>query len=181
VDQNRFNSLTRYLTSHPSRRHLMRGLASLGLGLGMARLIDNAEAKKKHKHRHKNRKPKATPNEFGCLEVGDRCTSEDDCCSRVCEGKKGKRTCQAHDAGTCKQDGQLVPCNNRTDCGCFRTTAGSDICSELFGPSECADCQRDADCEALGFPPGTACGLSPIPCESGMACFVPCGTKHHVE
>jgi hypothetical protein len=126
-----------------------------------------ADAKKKRKH--KKRKPKAQPNEFGCLEVGDPCKSDEQCCSGVCEGKK----CRAHDTGTCKQDGQLAPCNNRTNCGCFTTTAGSDICAELFPPSDCAACQRDADCEALGFPLGSAC--APYDCPSGTACMVPCG------
>jgi hypothetical protein len=63
-----------------------------------------------------------------------------------------------------------VPCNNRTDCGCFHTTAGSDVCSELFGPSECAACQRDADCEALGFPAGAACA----PVGGDFACAEHC-------
>lgn len=178
MGQNRFAAVTRAVRSIPSRRDVLRGLAGAGLGLGIARLPDLAEAKKKRKRKHKKKEKKVRPNEFGCFEVGDPCRSEADCCSGICEGKKGKLTCRAHDTGTCKQDGQLVPCNNRTTCGCLHTTAGSDICSELFVPggSACAACQRDADCLALGFPPGSACGLSPIPCESGMACFVPCGT-----
>jgi hypothetical protein len=66
-----------------------------------------------------------------------------------------------------------VPCNNRTNCGCFRTTGGSDVCAELFPPSDCAECRRDTDCEALGFPLGSAC--IPYDCPSGFACIVPCG------
>jgi hypothetical protein len=56
---------------------------------------------------------------------------------------------------------------------CFRTTAGSNVCINNF---DCADCQRDVDCAALGYPSGAACvpvggdlacaGL----CETGMAC-----------
>ncbi len=168
----RFDSLVRSL--HGSRRALLAGGIAVSASWLGAPAID---ARNKNKKR-KNDRPKPKPNEFGCLEVGDPCKSEDQCCSGVCDGKKGKRACRAHDTGTCKQDGQLVPCNNRTTCGCFRTTAGSDICSELFGPSACAACQRDADCEALGFPAGSACGPSPIPCDTGaMACFVPCGAQ----
>lgn len=177
MDAQRFDAIARLIGRTAARRRLLAGLALSPLaGLVATARPDDVLAKKKRKH--KKRKKKATPNAFGCLEVGDPCQSEDQCCSGICEGKKGKRTCRAHDTGTCKQDGQLVPCNNRTTCGCLHTTAGSDICSELFVPggSACAACQRDADCLALGFPPGSACGLSPIPCESGMACFVPCGT-----
>jgi hypothetical protein len=171
VDHNRFVAVTQSLISIPSRRHLLRGLAGAGLGLGVARLPGSAEAKKKGKKKPR----KGRPNAFGCLEVGDPCRNAAQCCSGICKGKKGVRRCRAHDTGTCKQDGVLAPCNNRTNCGCFRTTAGSDICAELFPPSDCAECQRDADCLDLGFPAGSACG--PGPCEGGMACYVPCGAE----
>ena len=171
VDEQRSRISLRALRAIPARRDVVRGLAGAGLGLAFGRFPDLAAAKKR-KPRRKKRKP-AKPNEYGCLEVRDACRSAGQCCSGICKGKKGKKTCRAHDTGTCKQDGALVPCNNRTDCGCFRTTAGSDVCAELFPPSECAACQRDADCLALGFPPGTAC--APGPCEGSLACMVPCG------
>jgi hypothetical protein len=176
VDMHRSGYFMRAMRGVPSRRDVLRSLAGAGLGVGIVRFPDLAAAKKR---KRKKKVKKAKPNEYGCLEVGAPCTSEDQCCSGICAGKKGKRTCRAHHTGTCRQDGLLVPCNNRTTCGCLHTTAGSDICSELFVPggSACAACQRDADCEALGFPPGSACGLSAIPCESGtMACYVPCGS-----
>lgn len=166
--------MTRTISEVPSRRDVLRGLAGVGLGLGMVRIPAMAAAKKKRKRKTKKRNPKVTPNQYGCLEVDDPCQTAEQCCSGICEGKKGKKRCLAHDTGTCKQDGQLVPCNNRTDCGCFRTTAGSDVCAGL-ATSECAVCQRDADCLALGFPSGTAC--TPGPCESGMACMPPCATR----
>ncbi len=129
-----------------------------------------------------------------CLDVGQPCAGNDGmCCSGSCEGKKGKRTCRAHDAGTCVQgtpgictapDLSLSACNNSSTCACFRTTAGSNFCAELFGQdlSDCAGRQRDADCETLGFPPGTACapvseGECALLCASGMACLVPCGVE----
>lgn len=174
MEQHRLAVVSHSLTRLPARREVLRGLAGAGLALGLARFTGGADAKKK---RRKKRPKSPKPNAFGCLEVGDTCRNASQCCSGVCEGKHGKRTCRAHDTGTCKQDGELKPCNNRTTCGCFRTTAGSDVCAGLFGPSACADCQRDADCLALGFPPGSACGLSAIPCESGMACYVPCGAE----
>ena len=175
MDQHQFATLTRSLTRTPSRRDVLRGVASAGLALGLTRLPNAAEARKK---RRKTKAKSPKPNAFGCLEVGDACKSAARCCSGVCAGKQGKRMCRAHNTGTCKQDGVLTPCNNRTTCGCFRTTAGSDVCAGLFGPSACAVCQRDADCLELGFPSGSACGLSAIPCEGGMmACYVPCGIE----
>lgn len=167
MDSIRFDALVQSLAE--SRRSLLAGTLALGAGwVG----ISTIEAKSKKRKRKK--KPKqASANEYGCLDVGDPCQSADQCCSGICDGKKGQRTCLAHDTGTCKQDGQLVPCNNRTNCGCFTTTGGSDVCAELFPPSECANCRRDTDCEALGFPQGSAC--IPFDCESGFACMVPCG------
>jgi hypothetical protein len=183
LDLNRFEAVTRSLTSVPSRRDLLRGLVSVGLGLGAVRITSVVDAKKKRKKR-KPKKPK--PNEFGCLEVGDPCQTEEQCCSGICDGKKGKRKCRAHDTETCEQDRPgyceagnpyLALCHGG-DANCFRTTAGSKVCSHNL---LCADCRRDADCEALGYPPGTAC--APLGgdyscadvCEVDMACVIPVG------
>lgn len=46
MDQQRFHAVTRLMTTLPSRRHLLRGLAGAGLGLGIARLPDLVEARK---------------------------------------------------------------------------------------------------------------------------------------
>jgi hypothetical protein len=196
MDQNRFVSVTRSLTTLPSRRDLLRGLVAAGLGLGIARLPDLVEAKTKRKKRRKKEK---TPqlNEFGCLEVGDACRSETDCCSGICAGAKGKKRCQAHGTGACPQNSvgiclatadeiPVLKCGNNDLCFCYTTTADSNFCGNR-GPrvgnvESCADCQTDADCLALGFPAGAACapvgvGYCSGQCESGMACLAPCGTE----
>jgi len=182
----------RSLMRAPSRRDLLRGLAAAGLGLGAARLPDLAAAKKKRKRKHKKKDRKPRPNAFGCFNVGAVCKSAEQCCSGICEGKKDKRQCRAHDTGTCNQQdpgmcevGNIFDalCNGGLECGCFRTTGGSDVCAALFNVSQCADCQKDADCLALGFPPGTSC--APIGgefackeiCIGGMACMQPCGSE----
>jgi hypothetical protein len=186
-----FTAVTRSLISLPSRRHILRSLAGAGLGLGSARLPDFVEANKKRKRKKKNKKAK--PNEFGCLSVDKTCKNSKQCCSGICEGKKGKRTCRAHGTGTCDQKAPgictapnplLTRCNNSDQCACIRTTAGSNFCydQDADAGSDCADCQQDADCEALGFPPGTACapvfaGACSGACETGMYCVVPCGTE----
>ncbi len=194
MDQNRFDAVTRTISSLPSRRDLLRGLAGAGLGLGIARLPELVEAKKKRKKRKKVKKPQ--PNQFGCLEVGDACSSEADCCSGICEGTR-KKTCQSHGTGTCPQDRAgiclstaddvpFLKCNNGGACFCYTTTAGSSFCGDrgpvLGDAASCADCQTDADCDALGFPEGSACapvgtGYCAGECASGMACLAPCGTE----
>src|SRR5687768_12225265 len=164
MDHIQFDAITRSFGT-ASRRTLGRAVVGGGLGalLGSAfGALDTDAKKKRHKRKGKKRKhtqqnppvstvpPGAPPlvfNQYGCIEVGQPCRGDSSlCCSGICEGtapKKGKpdrRVCAAHDTGTCKQDGVLAPCNNRTNCGCFRTTAGSDVCAELFPPSACAAC-----------------------------------------
>jgi hypothetical protein len=174
MDQHRVDALTRTLRSVPSRRDVLRGLAAIGIGLGTARLPA----------------PVAGETPSGCRKVGDRCKRADQCCSGICTGKPGKKKCRAHGTGTCDQkiegicttpDLLSVVCNNRSNCGCFRTTAGSNFCAELLPPSQCVECTKDADCVALGLPAGTACapvsaGRCAGQCPSGMACLYPCGS-----
>ncbi len=175
------------LTSFPSRRDLLRGLAGTGLGLGMARWHPTTEARKKRK----KRKKKDKPNAFGCLSVDKTCKNAGQCCSGICDGKKEKRRCRTHGTGTCEQDApglctaqnpELLTCNNNANCRCIRTTAGSNFCYDERSEagSDCADCQQDADCEALGFPVGSACapvmdGRCAGICETGMMCMARCG------
>jgi hypothetical protein len=200
MDQARSNALTESLTSLPSRRDVLRSLAGAGIALGALGLPGIADAKKKRRKK-KKKQPRPVVNQFGCLDVGQPCNADSSlCCSGVCQGtapKKGKpdtRRCAAHDTGTCTQgiegvcttpDLIQVTCNNRTDCGCFRTTGGSNYCAELFGSpgtTQCLSCQRDADCIAAGLPAGSACapvsaGRCAGICSTGMACLVPCGPK----
>jgi hypothetical protein len=174
MDGSQLDHIVRSFTD--SRRSLLGAMLAAAAGWLSA---NSTEAKKKRKRKKKDKKPK--PNEFGCLEVGDPCKSEEQCCSGICEGKRGKRTCRAHDTGTCDQDRPgycaegnpyLTLCNGGKGV-CYRTTAGSNVCVDEL---HCAECQRDADCEALGHPAGATC--APVGgelscagrCESGMAC-----------
>jgi hypothetical protein len=179
MDQHRFDSLTRALTSVPSRRTLLRGLAGLGLGLGVARLPRVATARKKRKQ-----KPKF--NAFGCVNVGDFCQTADQCCSGICQGKKGKRRCKAHDTGGCSAG--LTPaaaCGGTEDVACTTshgqpgkcatTTGNAGYCvAELHGYSNFS-CKTDRDCyvESGGFlGPDVACVLCPDG-EGGTLCATP--------
>lgn len=187
MDSAHFDCLTRAVSTSLSRRSLA---GTLGFG-ALARPFLAEGKRHKRRHRRKERRKKnVTFNDFGCVNVGGFCKNAEQCCSGICEGKKDKRKCKAHGTGACDQEGpglctspnpELLKCNNSNDCACIRTTAGSNFCySVLAGGSDCADCQQDADCEALGFPPGSACaptsegGCAGL-CESGMACLAPCG------
>lgn len=189
MDQNRFAALTRALSSVPSRRHLLRGLAGAGWGLGALTLPSFVNAKKRKRKNKKKPKPKtAKPNAFGCLDVGDACKSAEQCCSGICEGKKGKRTCRAHDAGVCQADSNICASGQPAFCGganpnciCLLTTGNAGFCGEFApgvpGASFCQDCRQDTDCEAE-FGPGAACvvysGVCADFCPTGTACVPPC-------
>jgi hypothetical protein len=112
----------------------MRGLAAVGLSLGLRALgwSEAEAAKSKHKKKRKKRKgkkraqtpPVATPpfelpplvfNEYGCIEVGQPCRGDSAlCCSGICEGaapaagQPDESRCVAHDMGTCQQGGPGV-------------------------------------------------------------------------
>jgi hypothetical protein len=181
MDGTHFDDLTRSLTD--SRRSLLGGAIAAATGLSGVRF---AEARKKRKH--KKRKPIAKPNAYGCLEVGDPCKSADQCCSGICEGKKGKRKCVAHDVAICQVDsdscsgGEGVLCGtNNPLCACTLTTGNAPFCGDYTGfPGDalCRDCRQDTDCEAE-FGPGAACviysGLCAEICpDTGTACVPAC-------
>ena len=165
--------------------------------------------RKKRKHTQQNLPVSTVPpgvpplvfNQYGCIEVGQPCRGDSSlCCSGMSQGavpaagQPDSSRCLAHDTGTCEQDAEsicttpdlaLTTCNNRSDCGCVRTTSGSNYCAELFGgpgTSQCVSCERDADCIAAGLPATSACapvsaGRCAGICATGMACLVPCGPK----
>jgi hypothetical protein len=193
MNAQRFDGFAQQLGHATLRRRVLFGLAlSPFVGLVAPRRLDDVAARKKRKH--KNRKPKtkqkaAAPNAFGCIDVGDLCQNATQCCSGICEGTKGKQTCRAHDTGTCSQDGpglctapngEVESCNGNGSCSCFRTTAGSNACVEVgHVDSTCSDCRTDADCLAMGLPPGSVCipvteGICDAYCQSNMACLAPC-------
>ena len=192
MDSSQFDGFARSLAG--SRRSLVSGILALA-ATGGALLTRTTGAKKKGRP---NKKPKiGQPNEFGCLDVGQRCASAAQCCSSVCRGKKGKKTCRAHDTGTCQQGGaghcieqdpSRLSCNGSSDCACARTTAGSDACvaNAPSGFDYCTGCVTDGDCEAVGYPAGSVClplheGICAGACDSNRACFPPCGAAWPVS
>jgi hypothetical protein len=181
VDQNRFERLTKALAAMPSRRDVLRGLAGVGLGLGALHPPAIADAKKKRKR--KKRKPKATPNHYGCLEVGDSCKNADQCCSGICDGKKGKRTCRAHDTGNCAAGAHTNDCGG-TNVACVTSLGKQGYCATTTGQAayclfydDCFACKTDADCQAANggaFDPRAACTrCADCPQTGGTACATP--------
>ena len=145
MDSARFAELTRWFSTLLSRRTLTGAL-----GLGTLALPGLVEARKKHRHKKHRHKKKVTFNDFGCVDVGDFCQNADQCCSGICEGKKGEKTCQAHNQSTCQAgDDSCVtfPISCTSDTGasgtCDITTGSASYC---VVDSACFDCARDADC-----------------------------------
>lgn len=188
-DGKRLDWLRNTLLGLPSRRDVLRGIAATGIGLVSVAVPASAGAKPKQQR--KRRKPgqrPAKPNRYGCRKVDDSCRRHRQCCSGVCAGKRGRKRCRRHGAGTCSQTrpalceaaSQLTTlCNNSSNCACVRTTSGSAYCGSLV-TSSCVPCKRDADCVKQGFHRGSACapfgtGNCAGQCARATACFVPCG------
>jgi hypothetical protein len=178
LDSRHFDALTRRLSAPLSRRPLFAAIAgalSAGTRAHMAAAV-GTEQKRKSKRKHKKGKaPK--PNAYGCLNIGKVCRASDECCSGICEGKKGKRTCRDHNVGPCKAifDGcatLAVGCG--TGGVCFRTTGNASFCGGQGG--NCMVCARDADCEAT-HGKGAACVVCDdcdgIDGSKGTVCYPP--------
>lgn len=145
MDHDRFDQIARTVSSRLSRRAAAGalGLGSLGLAaLGPAEVATAKKGKKKVK-----------TNEFGCVDVGKFCKKSDQCCSGICQGKKNKKKCKAHNEVTCQNGqreefcgGTVVPCqtpNGDNKGGCNTTTGKAGYCTR---DGVCFACNKDADC-----------------------------------
>jgi hypothetical protein len=157
MDHMHFEAVAQILTRRPSRRDVLRGLGGAGLGVGSVRLaaVVNAKKKRKHKKRKKKIKQKtAAPNAFGCIDVGALCQTAEQCCSGICAGPKGTKTCRAHDTGDCAVGDHPEGCGGiETACttssglpgACGTTTGNAGYC---LIAGDCYPCRTDADCQA---------------------------------
>ena len=181
MDSTHFDHLTRTFSLHFSRRSVAGAL-----GLGAIAIPGLSEGRKKHKKRKK--KKKITRNALGCVNVGNFCKNAGQCCSGLCEGKNGKKTCRAHNAGVCIADtdsctaGVEVPCNpSNPSCFCTLTTGNAGFCAAFSGgpAGHCRVCRKDTDCEPE-FGEGAACvvlgGICTALClaTGRTACAPPC-------
>lgn len=175
VSQN-FDRLARAISTRLPRRSLagLLGLGAAGLStLGWSELTD--ARKKKNKKKKKKSKKKVELNDFECVDVGNFCKNDSQCCSGVCEGKKDNKKCKAHDESTCQanQDACLgVPQPCTTTIGgagqCVKTTGKASYC---FDDGICFSCSKDTDCVAVAGV-GAAC----VVCVAGCAGENPQGT-----
>ena len=171
MESDRFDGLTRTVSMLLSRRAVAGAL-----GLGALALPGLADARKKHKRKKK----KVKFNDFGCVKVGDFCQNDDQCCSGICQGKKGKSKCRAHDSGTGCQAGDQDSFCGGIDVECITATGITGVCETTTGNAgycdfgfACFPCRKDADCQRFCGPAsaclrcaafcpdtgGTACGL----------------------
>jgi hypothetical protein len=116
------------------------------------------------------------------VNVGSFCQTNDQCCSGICTGAKGKTTCQAHDQSTCT--GQNTVCGDGADApNCTTSTGAEGYCGVTTGSarycsagqgSKCMACTKDADCAAQ-CGAGAACLSCPVCVDVGFqtACTSP--------
>lgn len=164
MDKNHFDDVARTIAvSRTSRRKLIRMLASGAGAAVLTRVRFGAAAQA-----------------AGCRTLDERCKDDRQCCSGRCRGPQGAKTCHAHHVGArtagqsfCRQ-GSAATCNGQRGCTCFVTTGNAGFRGRSLA---CVACQRDADCEAQGFPPGAACVRRDGPvceCETSTLCVAPC-------
>lgn len=147
MDGKQFDHLIR-LAAQP-RRSLFGWVLAGAAGFVAA---PGSEARKKQKRKRKQQ-PTVTPNDFGCRNVGDPCASEAQCCSGLCEGKPGKRRCQAHDNGGCVAGATISGCGG-SDVACAIGPGEEGLCGTTtgnaaycMGPPFDYPCRTDLDCQ----------------------------------
>lgn len=158
-----FDLVARSLTGGSSRRGLLGGLVAATCGIAAGRLPDATAGKKR-------KQPKA--NTFGCVNVGKACRKAKECCSGICEGKKDKKTCRAHDTGGCEAGaatnlcgGSGVSCTTSTGAsgGCETTTGNAGYCRTGGVWCKSTPCRKDVDCRSE-CGPDAACIRCPGTC-----------------
>lgn len=172
MDGHRFNDIVLSLTTGAApRRGIIRALAAVSLTGTLSPLFGLATAYAKKKKRKKQKK--VTFNDFGCVNVGNFCKDDGQCCSGICEGKKSKKgkndksRCVAHNVDNCPAgaDSCVEGLDLCTNGFCYQTTGGASFCA---GGGVCHDCTRDMDCVPL-FGEGAACVVCPA-CAAGTSC-----------
>lgn len=172
-----FDRLTSRLSRLVSRRATVGGLAAL-----LAPSLGDARKKRRRKRKKPHKKGKVVFNAFGCVDVGQFCQTNDQCCSGICQGKKGKKTCQAHDQSTCLAGQSDGFCSGLVgEVGCVTNTADDGVCLTTTGNAPycaisggCFPCATDADCVPY-CGAEAACIICPANCADaeGTMCAAP--------
>ena len=177
MDADRFDTLSRALTTPGSRRTTLRALGALALGGGIATSFDEAEARRcgecKKKKNGRCRKVKdGTYCSVGtCTNGRCGCASVDDCYTfggtgsdgQICQD--GKCVCTAQGTSRCRAfDGICgeccITCSGGRTCfnatGVFRCYCNGHVavdCQQVCIPKEC-----DGQCARTCSGPGADCG-----------------------
>jgi hypothetical protein len=168
MDAGRFDGLARSLARLRTRRAAVRFAAGAlaALGVTKADATDAApRGKKKCKHGR-------TPCGNTCCPKGKICAGKN-CVTGQANCPNGADSCSATDT---------VACTNDTNCACYHRLEGGTRCVQFLLPiGACDQCKTDADCVALGFPPGSSCiqdfGVNCTTCNDNKKgyCGEPCG------
>jgi hypothetical protein len=165
MDTHHFDHLMLTLSLVLSRRGLTGAL-----GLATIGLPSLADAKKKKRKKSK----KIKRNAFGCVDVGGFCKNSGQCCSGLCQGKKGKKRCQAHDGSTCQASDDL--CLDEK-VGCVTTAGEQGVCVRTTGNASyceadvvCFPCGQDTDCQPICGAAAACIRCKLCPDEGGTAC-----------
>jgi hypothetical protein len=181
MDSTRFAFLPRALSA-PSRRHVSRALAGLGIMGGLGSLLRPADSEaRKRKGKKKRKKCKNGKKKCGkkCIPADGCCTAAEcaagqSCCAHECTAPMscGEDTCGCGEvcrwspegARSCQPGGcpEIDYCGNRTrficdadddTCFCATSIDGVPGCVKDPGSTGCPQCKSDADCvETLGQP-----------------------------
>jgi hypothetical protein len=181
MDADRFDAVTRLLSRGSSRRALLRLFSGSGVGLALISLGRTGGASTKTS-------PQVKRNEFGCVNVGNKCRGRDRaCCSDRCKGKRpepGERDrsrCVAHDASTCEAGQSLQDCGGTTaDVPCTTSTGVKGSCITTTGNAAyclreayCHECRRDADCQPFCGAAAACVKCALCQQQGGTACASP--------
>jgi hypothetical protein len=179
----RFDTLVHSLSVSRPRRAVLGLAAGLAAALGATRATvveaKHVAAAKHHQKRHKHHKRKCPQGQekcaTKCCQTGETCAS-DQCVT-------GQGTCQAGD-DACLGIGDpfCFDASGQHECICQTRLQGGTRCAYFGNASQCDQCETDADCTALGFPPGSACmqdyGGTCVACQDNNKgiCAIPCGS-----
>lgn len=182
MDDSRFDAIARALAGVATRRGALAALAALA---GIP--VKTAARKRHHDHPATRRQVQV---EARCRLNGSPCTTGAQCCSRKCEGGKGRKKCKSCMLKACSskadlcRGGAICGCKGNPDCACWTGIGGDQVCASLpYGV--CAPCENDATCEGLSGVAGSrcikaddkACGCKSAGNPRGTACVAPCGQR----
>jgi hypothetical protein len=155
MDADRFEKILRLFSGTPSRRAIVRALATLAVTAGSSKPGGPSSVAARHKQHHHNHRPRPRP-----LPPA-RCVPT--CTGRSCRGDDGcGGSCGCDICQECQGD-QCVTTTDGSECGVCRT------CND----GKCLTVADDTPCSGGFCQSGAcvACGLGGQPCCSGDVCF----------